>query len=265
MIGPVPSTEHALLTLCRAFALDLLLRDVLSMCATSRSMHNVMRKMTTLRIDHVLQMNAVVALRFRGVTKLHVNLLMHLRTYLGGTFDEISEVELDLETTLRTVPFLSQLPSLRQLAFGVKTDAGEDIPRFAPASEYFSEGSGEQYPSHRTRMQNFLDSLSAAYACGALSQQLKISGLCCPDSSVVYNCRNDTDDCETCRRACNSFPLDSVRNFESSGSSVHNAASKRSLHLDVCLKKATIRSIVEGRRLHRSRFDGSPFDNVLQS
>ena len=127
MIGPVPSTEHALLTLCRAFALDLLLRDVLSMCATSRSMNNVMRKITTLRIDHALQMNAVMALRFRGVTKLHVNSLMHLRTYEKGIFDEFSEVEIKLETKLRTVPFLLQLLSLQQLAFSVKTNAGEDV------------------------------------------------------------------------------------------------------------------------------------------
>ena len=84
MIGPVPLTEHALLTLGRAFVLDLLLRDVLSMCATSRSMLHVIQKMTTLCIDRALQMNAVVALRFREVTELHVSSLMHLTAFLLG-------------------------------------------------------------------------------------------------------------------------------------------------------------------------------------
>ena len=108
-------------------------------------------------------------------------------------------------------------------------------------------GGDEGYPNDgsREQMLAFIDMISGAFRCGVFPKRLKISGLCCPDSANFNG--NRGADCETCRRACKSFPLESVIHFESRQSSISNACSGRSYGLDVCLDKAQIESIIESR------------------
>lgn len=54
--------------------------------------------------------------------------------------------------------------------------------------------------------------------------------------------------CKTCLRACKNFPLKSVVEFESRGSSSSNAKLGRMYGLDVCLERAQIESIIESRQ-----------------
>jgi hypothetical protein len=104
---------------------------------------------------------------------------------------------------------------------------------------------GEGYPHECSWdiLMAFIDSLSGAFICGALPKKLQISGLCCPASSDCFGNR----DCTTCKRACKSFPLESVATFHSQGSSKGYARAGRAFGLDVCLPMTEIDSIVESR------------------
>ena len=93
-------------------------------------------------------------------------------------------------------------------------------------------------------MLSFLDMISGAFRCGVLSKQIVISGLCCPD---LNDQRGAPGPCETCVKACNSFPLKSVVTFECEGSSIKSARLGRLCSLDVCLERARIESIIESR------------------
>ena len=89
----------------------------------------------------------------------------------------------------------------------------------------------------------FIDSISGAFATGAFSSELKISGLCCPDSAQL---KRDSS-CSTCIRAAKHFPLESVMSFECRGSSSGNACSGRTFGLDVCLSTSQLDNIIESR------------------
>ena len=87
---------------------------------------------------------------------------------------------------------------------------------------------------------------SGAFICGTLPKQLReISGLCCPDATDRQGMRNN--ECPTCMRACQNFPLKSVVEFESRGSSSNSGKCGRTHGLDVCLERAQIESIIESR------------------
>ena len=210
-------------------------------------LHETMPRLTKLRIDKSSQMNLTVASRFRDVTDICINsLLKQVVQNAGMGEDEFKEVEVDFDTKIRVVPFLSHFkPTLERVHFGGKDEAGEDIVGFAPAAQIFWEGE-DGYPNDgdRESMLAFIDMISGAFSCGALSKHLKISGLCCPDTT---NRRFGSGQCSTCQRACKSFPLESVIHFENEGSSVNNARSGRSYGLDVCLQVGQIESIIESR------------------
>ena len=157
-------------------------------------------------------------------------------------FPEDLYISIDVGTLIRTIPFVSRFGGgLARLSFSGKSDTGEDLPRFAPAGQYFDEDDFLNYD----RMFNFVDSISGAFQCGAFPDSLIVSGLCCPRSS--HGDFSSTHSCETCERACKSFPLESVVLFESRASSVANARSERPYHLDVCLERTKIESIIESR------------------
>jgi polyphosphate kinase len=83
-------------------------------------------------------------------------------------------------------------------------------------------------------MSALIDSLSAAYRCGALSPDLFIRGLCC-----LQNLYEEEEDafCQCCHHAVQSRPIKSVVRFECEGSSAHQIASLRSNDLDVCIDR----------------------------
>ena len=216
---------------------------ILSCGAVCRCMlQDVMPRLTSLRIDKSSQMNLTVASRFRDVTDIQINSLLKLR--LVDPVDNLSVVEIDTETKIRIAPFLSRFSTLERVHFGGKTEDGNDIVEFAPVQEYFEEGDIYPFATSREVMLSFLDSLSGAFACGALHRDLKLYGLCCPDSSRTVG---DVSHCTTCQRAAKSFPLESVVLFERRGSSSSNALSGRPYGLDVCLSRIQLESIIESR------------------
>jgi len=221
---------------------DLPFDDILSCAAVSRTLlHEAMPRLKTLHIDKASQINLTVASRFRDITVVNVNSLFTLQRHDEGTVDEVTSINIDMETKISIVPFLSQFNSLEHVHFGVKDAEGRNIDGTTITGDQFWEGE-ETYPNEGAResMLGFLDLLSGAFRSGALRKNLKVSGLCCPDSN---NPRSNN--CETCLRACKRFPLNLVASFDCEGSSI-DVPGKRHV-LDVCLERAQIESIIESR------------------
>jgi len=199
-----------------------------------------MPRLTTLHIDKSSQMNLAVLSRFRDIKTIHIN------TLLNATVDDGIDIYLTQEPLIRVVPFLSRITSLERVIFNVNDESTEVVMNFPLASNGYFYAGDEQYPDEGSResMLAFLDHLSGAYRCGAFAKKLRISGICCPDTN---NADRRSANCETCLRACQSFPLKSVAEFECRGSSENNARSGRTYGLDVCLECAQIESIIESR------------------
>ncbi|KAL7550742.1 hypothetical protein ACHAWF_013970 [Thalassiosira exigua] len=179
--------------------------------ATSRSMLNdVMPLIKTLRLDKSTQMNLAVTSRFRDVKEIHINSLFEVTVEEEGTDEEFNSIDVDIETKIRAVPFLSRFQSLERVIFGGKEESGKNIEGFSPMDGCFYTGD-QGYPDEGST-----------------------------ESLAPF-------ECTTCYRACRSFPLESVALFESRGSSTDNARSGRMYGLDVCLQRGEIESILESR------------------
>ena len=217
--------------------------SILSCGATSKMiLHDAMPLLTTLHIDKSSQLNLNVAYRFRDIKTMHINSLLKM------TIDEdFRDIYLDFETKIRIVPFLSRFSSLERVFFGVKDEDGDIIEDFPLASEGYFYAGDESYPDDGSReeMLQLLDNISGAFSCGALPKNLNILGLVCPDATDKTSNRGDS--CDICMRACKSFPLQSVVEFECRGTSSNNTKSGRSHGLDVCLERAKLESIIESR------------------
>ena len=205
-------------------------------------MLHTMPLLTKLCIDKSSQMNLAVTSRFRDITEIHINSLLEVRVDEEGYPDMF----IDNESKMRVVPFLSRFGKLDRVVFGGKnSNTGDDMgDDFAAADAFFDYENDESYPyeSTRDKMFAFLDMISGAFICGALPKHLKIAGLCCPDATDRHGFRSSS--CEICLRACKSFPLQSVAEFECRGSS----EGKGRMHcLDVCLERAKLESIIESR------------------
>ena len=209
-------------------------------------LHEVMPLIRNITIDESYQMNLAVASRFRDIKEIRINSLLSTVVEDEGTEDEYTEIVINFESRIRVLPFLAKFNQLELVHFGAKDDDGDVFDTFSPTYEHFFEGD-DAYPNegNRERMLAFIDMLSGGYRCGSLPKSLKISGLCCPDASNNEGTRREN--CETCTRACNSFPQQSVVEFECRGSSDSTADSGRMFGLDVCLERAKIESIIETR------------------
>jgi len=95
-----------------------------------------------------------------------------------------------------------------------------------------------------------MDMISGSFqSAGGLLKSVQVMGLRCPYSSEDDD-NEDESECEVCKRACRSFPLDQVINFDNEGSSVNSGSlfiSKKTPCIDVCLSRPVIESIVEAR------------------
>ena len=205
-------------------------------------LHDAMPLLTTLHIDKSSQLNLHVAYRFRDIKTMHINSLLKM------TIDEdFRDIYLDFETKIRIVPFLSRFASLERVFFGVKDEDGDILEDFPLASDGYFYAGDESYPDDGSReeMLQLLDNISGAFSCGALPKNLNILGLVCPDATNKTSNRGDS--CDICMRACKSFPLQSVVEFECRGTSSNNTKSGRSHGLDVCLERAKLESILESR------------------
>eukprot|EP00984_Skeletonema_dohrnii_P038654 scaffold42159_cov244-Skeletonema_dohrnii-CCMP3373.AAC.1 len=119
---------------------------ILTCGAVSRSfLHETMPIITTLRIDKSAQMNIAVASRFRDVTDIHINSLLKEDILDEGSPDETRVIDIDAETKLRFVPFISRFGALERVYFGGKNQRGENVEGFSSADAYFFE-EGDMYP-----------------------------------------------------------------------------------------------------------------------
>ena len=88
---------------------DLNFETILSCGATSRTLlHDAMPLLKTLRIDKPEQINLTVASRFRDIKEIHINSLFTVETHDVGTEDERTNVDIDLESSVRIVHYLSR-------------------------------------------------------------------------------------------------------------------------------------------------------------
>jgi hypothetical protein len=217
---------------------------ILACAATSRMiLRNAIPLLKTLHIDKPAQMNLALAYRFRDVTEIHINCLLKITIEHFPGEPDWPDADIDFESRMRVVPFISKFYKLERVIFRGQGEDGEVLKRFSIANAYFFD---DDLDTPFDRMIALIDSISGAFRCGALPKKLKVLGLCCPKVKEAAQ-TIEPSSCETCLRACKSFPLESVLHFESQQSSTALAISGRMHELDVCLNKSTIESVIESR------------------
>ena len=232
------------------------LSNTLSLSSTCKTIY----KETTplVKMIHITESSDIdcrLCKRFRGVTDIFIYSLVKLELVtIFGDEGVIAGnlLSIDHETTIRSVPFLSMmmmgLPKLERVFFGgVSNDQaqvfdGDDSDEDSDDDERGGENKLVPYVDYPDRdfifqdeqplMTGLIDSMAGAFKVGALSPNLIIKGL---------RCLNDgNEECQACRHACESFPLESVACFECRGSSKDQIKSGRSFDLDVCLKREEV-------------------------
>ena len=187
--------------------------SVLSLAAATRTMRDAAPFVTELHINKSCQMHANVGRRFRNVRTIYIyTLIQRLREdFYGRGYDRnnlyfqprIHQV-VDFETTARAVLFAASFGNLKKIYFGGMNVNGTWLYPVVPFSQIgFGYNPLEEYKEHFSRL---IDSISAGYRCGTLPPSLEVKGLMCPQCL-----RNN--ECHVCRRACESFPADSVIEF----------------------------------------------------
>lgn len=218
-------------------------KSILSCAETSRSMlHEAMPLVTTINIEKASEMNTVVSMRFRDVREVNIYSLLRIVEHEEGDVDDPAFIELiiDSESAMRAIPYLCRFSKLERLFFGGKKSNCGVVG--------FKDGFIDEDEDDNEAGKTLLDMISAAYRCQTFSKNLCLSGFRCMHSNTD-NILGEISGCSVCQRACRSFPLDQVVNFENEGSSQIAGAfySSRPYTLDVCLTRSEIESIVEAR------------------
>ena len=218
-------------------------QSVLSCAATSNMfLNDAMPLITTLNIDHSVEMSAVLTTRYRDVRNINLFSLLKGRILDDWTGDEdnddpIELLSVDYDSVLQVIPFLSRFPNLQKVFFGGRKIDGS-IVSFCHWEDLLDE---DEDPG---RVQSLIDMVSGSYKCGGgLLSNVQVRGLRCPGGS---------DFCEVCERACRCFPLDQVITFDSEGSSEsdESAFSSKKMHcLDACLSMSELLNLVRGEML----------------
>ena len=221
-------------------------KSVLSCAATSRSMiRDVMPLVTMIHIEKSAEMNALSSMRFRGVRDVNIYSLIRQDPLPLPHDPNYTESIVDRDTAMRAVPFLSRFPKLERVVFRGKKSNG-DIIGFEDS--YIDEDDMDNEVGN-----TLIDLISASFQCQCFPKDLHLSGLRCLHSYPDTNDGTGISGCKVCQRACRSFPLNQVVNFENEGSSSmmlddsDEFYSKRLYTLDVCLTRSEIESIIEAR------------------
>ena len=221
--------------------------SVLSCAATSKLMLNdAMPLVTMLNIDKACQLNARLAPRYRDVRGINVYSLLTENSEfdIGDDNLVINYFEVDYDSVMQVVPFISRFTALERVFLGGKKSSGEEIAGFCHKNKLWNEEEDVE------RAHVLIDAISGAFRCGTLPPNLRIFGLRCPRSKRTEEEDFEVSECQCCTRACKSFPLDQVINFDNRGSSENDGSdfsTERSCCLDVCLARSQIESIVEIR------------------
>ena len=214
------------------------LSDAISLSSTSRTMyHDAAPLVTSIHVMDATEMKSSVSKCFTDVRDIYIYSLHQV--VLEDSDAEMVRVidhSIDFETSMRAAPFLSNnFVKLERVFFGSihKTDDEEGDGSVVALLPYVDtkvivDDDGGDFDSVQENISRLIDSLSAAFRSGALPQNLLVRGL---------RCFSADEECRVCKRACKSFPIRSVVNFECDGSSRHQLLSKRSFDLDVCLEQ----------------------------
>jgi len=172
---------------CSLYVIDLPYDSLISCASTSRAILNdALPLVTTLHISKASQLSAgIVSNHLRDVRSVTIYNLFHLQSP--------GEVHTNEDIATQSVPFLiaTTFPQLESVAFWGKS--GDNL---LSLNDVIIDD------DQRGCIYNLLDSLSGAFSCRAIPNNLQIIGLSCPNTTV------DTDgSCQTCKRICNKFPL----------------------------------------------------------
>lgn len=131
---------------------------------------------TEITIDCAPEMNLTVANRFRDVTTININSLYSLEEEV-----DYKDTNVNYETQVRMVPFLSRFPQLERVTFGGKDESGVKIEHYWPLDGHFYE-SEESFPDEgcKERALALIDSLTIGFKSGGLPRNLQLFGLVCP-------------------------------------------------------------------------------------
>jgi len=223
-------------------------KSILSCAATSRPMlRDVMPLVTTINIENAEEMHAITSTRLRDVREVNIYSLLRIVEHEEGDDHEdpdTIELMVDRDTAMRSVPFMSRFLKLERVFFGGKNSNGDVVG--------FADGFIDEDEDDNEAGNTLIDLISSAFQSHFIPAELIIHGLRCIHSNTENNL-GEISGCSVCQRACRSFPLDQVINFENEGSSLaHRFApdmfySNRPYTLDVCLTRSEIESIVEAR------------------
>jgi len=236
---------------CYSLVLEYLdYQTVLSCALTSKVfLYDAMPLVKTLHIDTALQMNIPLTSRFRDVTHINLYSLLRGRVNVDEEDEDNNEeiLHVNYDAIIRVVPFLSAFPNLQRVFFGGRWIDGE----IATFSSHGSHGMiRNEYEEESRNIHTLMDNISGSFqSAGGLLKSVQVMGLRCPHSGQNGN-DDDESECKACIRACKSFPLDQVINFDNEGSSVGLGdlfSCKKAHFLDVCLSRSVIESIAEER------------------
>ena len=224
-------------------------QSVLSCAATSKTiLHDAMPLVKSLHIDNASEMNILLAKRFRDVQNINLFSLLKEKSVLDfDDYDDDEEEQLKFlsvqyDALLQMVSFLSQFHNLERVFLGGRKRNGE-IVSFCQVGDYSDE---DKDPD---KVRFLIDLVSGSFkSSGGLLSKVKVMGLRCPFSSVYAGPHFG---CNVCERACRSFPLNQVINFDNKGSSEeidgYDFGRKKMQCMDVCLPRSKIEEIIEER------------------
>ena len=199
------------------------LSDVLSLSSTCRAIyHDAVPLVTTLHITKSHQMDPFLSKRFIDVRDIYIYSLLKERAADYMFYD------VDFETSVRVATFLSNnFANLERVFIG--------CIRYGDLLPYVSVDNVKSSADNQSNMSRLIESFSTGFRSRALSPTLSIRGLSCLRSQSFRQ-----NNCQVCRRACESFSLEAVASFECRGTSKDQACSSRSYDLDVCLGRETV-------------------------
>ena len=177
------------------------LSDVISLSLACREIYyDAIPLVTTLHIRKAKEMDCGLSRHFRDVRDIFIYSLVQSEMMTFGDDGEEEEdfQRIDFETCIRAASFLSNnFTKLERVFFGSRDSNVVDEVLVPYVS--ISGPVGDR-KSAQSNMSILIDTLSAAFRCGALPQKLSIKGLCCVNFGYMVG--DWTGDCASCQRAC---------------------------------------------------------------
>jgi hypothetical protein len=190
--------------------------DIRSAAGCCHSFHQAELRVSRLVIENVSELNVSYLRRFSAVRELRVYCLFE-----DGDTDDDDERSylLHADTAQRAVIVMCCLPSLRYAFFGaLEYDSGIYAAEATEDDELFfdteccddvvdSNGRRALFSNAEGLVAEMQSMLYAAFRCGALSQQLRVSGII---EVASHEVARDREACRRCIEACTSLPAEWV-------------------------------------------------------